>query len=207
VLVLAKAPVPGRVKTRLCPPLSPLEAAEVAAAALADTLTAVAGCGATRRVLALDGEPGDWLPPGFSVVAQQGATLNQRLAAAWAVTAGHGLQIGMDTPQVTPALLDHCLAVTAEPGTTASLGLAEDGGWWALGLSGRWDRDVFAGVTMSSPTTGVAQLEALRRAGHRVGELPVLRDIDRVEDLEAVAAAAPAARFAATWRQIAARVG
>jgi glycosyltransferase A (GT-A) superfamily protein (DUF2064 family) len=203
VLVLAKTPVPGRVKTRLCPPLSPAEAAEVATAALADTLAAVVACGVSRRILALDGEPGDWIPAGFRVVAQQGHTFNERLAAAWTTAGGPGLQIGMDTPQVTPELLDRCLEQTAAPGTTATLGLAEDGGWWALGLAGRWRTDVFSGVPMSDPTTGVAQLAALRHLGHEVRCLPVLRDVDRIEDLEAVAGAAPATQVAAVWRRLA----
>jgi glycosyltransferase A (GT-A) superfamily protein (DUF2064 family) len=203
-LVLAKAPVAGQVKTRLCPPLSPVEAAEVAAAALADTLAAVVACGAARRILALDGAPGDWLPSGFIVVAQQGRTLNERLAAAWAATRGPGLQIGMDTPQVTATLLDQCLESTTSPGATASLGLAEDGGWWALGLSAGWEVDVFAGVAMSRPTTGADQLAALRTLGHVVRPLPVVRDIDLVEDLRAVAASAPLSRVASVWRRISA---
>jgi glycosyltransferase A (GT-A) superfamily protein (DUF2064 family) len=199
-LVLAKAPVPGRVKTRLTPALSPRQAADVAAAALADTLEAVAACGVPRRILALDGAPGDWLPPGFTVVPQRGTTFNERLAAAWADAAGPGLQIGMDTPQVTAELLDRCLESTAS--ATASIGLAKDGGWWALGLSTDWDVDVFADVAMSDPTTGMAQVAALRRLGHQIGELPILRDIDRIEDLQAVAAQAPALRVAAVWRTI-----
>lgn len=112
LLVIAKAPVPGRVKTRLCPPLTPTEAAAVAAAALADTLDAVAGCAADRKILALDGNPGDWLPPGFEVIPQRGATFCHRLAHAWSDASGPGLQIGMDTPQVTSELLDRCLEAT-----------------------------------------------------------------------------------------------
>ena len=80
LLVLAKSPEPGRVKTRLCPPLSPAEAAAVAAAALADTLEAVHGCGADRKILALDGRPGPWLPPGFEVIEQRGTGLAERTA-------------------------------------------------------------------------------------------------------------------------------
>src|SRR3954466_5229454 len=103
VLVLAKPPEPGRVKTRLCPPLSPAEAADVAEAALADTLAAVDGCGADHKVVALDGVPGEWLPEGMRVVPQHGRGLAQRLAHAWAatgpLTGGWGVQIGMDTPQ------------------------------------------------------------------------------------------------------------
>ena len=68
VLVMAKAPVPGRVKTRLCPPCTPDEAAAITEAALADTLAAVARCGAGRRIIALDGAPGPWLPARFEVI-------------------------------------------------------------------------------------------------------------------------------------------
>src|SRR4051812_30616875 len=101
VLVLAKEPVPGRVKTRLCPPFDHEAAARLAEAALADTLEAVAHCGAERRVLALDGRPGWWLPEGFEVIPQVVGPFDRRLAAAWDATGGPGLQIGMDTPQVT----------------------------------------------------------------------------------------------------------
>jgi glycosyltransferase A (GT-A) superfamily protein (DUF2064 family) len=202
VLVLAKAPEPGLVKTRLCPALSPLEAARIAAAALADTLAAVSSCGADRRILALDGRPGDWVPPGFTLIAQRGATFNDRLANAWRDAQGPGLQIGMDTPQVTAELLDHCLDTTAAPGCSASLGLAHDGGWWALGMAERWDVDVFAGVPMSVATTGAIQLAALRALGHQVRPLPTLRDIDTVEDLEAVAGAAPDSLVAKAWQAV-----
>src|ERR1700739_3286033 len=100
VLVMAKAPVAGRAKNRLCPPLSLEEGARVAEGAPADTLEAVARCGAGRRILALDGPPGDWIPSGFELIAQRGGSLDRRLAAAWSDAAGPGLQIGMDTPQL-----------------------------------------------------------------------------------------------------------
>ncbi len=83
VLVIAKEPVAGRVKTRLCPPFTPAEAAELAAAALADTLEAVLALPARRRVLVLDGRPGPWVPPGFDVVPQSAGGLDERLAAAF----------------------------------------------------------------------------------------------------------------------------
>ena len=120
VLVMAKSPVPGRVKTRLCPPLSPDEAAAVAAAALADTLEAVAACSADRRIIALDGAPGPWLPSGFTVIAQRGDAFADRLAHAWRDAGGPGIQIGMDTPQVGSAELDALLTVVDGPG--AALG-------------------------------------------------------------------------------------
>jgi glycosyltransferase A (GT-A) superfamily protein (DUF2064 family)/SAM-dependent methyltransferase len=211
VLVMAKAPVAGLVKTRLCPPLTFTEAADVAAAALADTLDAVAACGADRRIVALDGEPGPWLPPGFDVIPQCRGGLDRRLAAAWARAGGPGVQIGMDTPQVTPALLDDALARVAgsaggdrgsregpdgRPGADAVLGLAPDGGWWAVGLR-RPDRRAFRGVPMSTAATGAAQLDRLRRLGLRVDLLDRLNDIDTAADLAHVAGLIPGSRTGA----------
>jgi glycosyltransferase A (GT-A) superfamily protein (DUF2064 family) len=198
VLVMAKAPVPGRVKTRLCPPLHPEEAAAVAAAALADTLDAVAACDADRRVVALDGAPGPWLPPGFEVIAQRGGDLDERLANAWCDAGGPGVQIGMDTPQITAADLDGLLRVVngAPRRRRAVLGRAEDGGWWAIGLPGAKPHAIFRGVPMSTPWTGAAQERRLRRLGYEVVAGPVRRDIDTAADLAAVAAAAPFTRTA-----------
>ena len=200
VLVMAKEPVPGRVKTRLCPPCTAAQAAVLAEAALADTLEAVARCGADRRLLALDGRPGPWLPAGFEVFPQRGRRLDERLAAAWDDAGGSGLQIGMDTPQVTARLLDDCLQRLAARGATAVLGLAEDGGWWALGLR-RPDPAVFLGVPMSTPLTGSAQERRLRDLGHDPVQLPRLRDVDYMDDAVAVADDAPGTRFAAACRR------
>jgi glycosyltransferase A (GT-A) superfamily protein (DUF2064 family)/molybdopterin-guanine dinucleotide biosynthesis protein A len=201
LLVMAKAPVPGRAKTRLTPPLTTVEAAAVAEAALADTLEAVAACGADRRIVALDGEPGEWLPEGFTVVPQVEGTFNERLAAAWAHAGGPGLQIGMDTPQVTPALLDDSLAVVADGAWDAALGLAEDGGWWALGLA-RAHPEAFAGVPMSRADTGLLQRKQLEALGLAVAELQVLRDLDDIDDVRAVVALAPRTRTARRVRAL-----
>jgi uncharacterized protein len=206
VLVVAKEPVPGRVKTRLCPPLDPVEAARIAEAALADTLDTVARCGAERRIVALDGRPGPWLPAGFEVVPQVRGPLAARLAAAWRYAGGPGVQIGMDTPQVTPSLLDDALGRLVDGGPRmALLGPAEDGGWWALGLR-RWWRGAFDGVPMSTAHTGARQADRLRSLGLTVTSLPVLRDIDTAADAVAVAAAAPETRTAAVVRSLLAGV-
>jgi rSAM/selenodomain-associated transferase 1 len=206
VLVMAKAPQPGRVKTRLCPPCSPEQAAAVAEAALATTLAAVAASGARRRIVALDGPPGPWLPPGFDVVAQRGDGLAERLANAWAAVGEAGVQIGMDTPQVGAADLDSALETLATPGTDAVLGPARDGGWWLIGL---WNpravaSEAFAGVPMSAPTTGAAQLARLAQLGLRVSLVPWRRDVDRWADATAVAATIPATPFADAVREVAA---
>lgn len=189
VLVMAKAPVAGTVKTRLCPPFTLEEAAQVAEAALADTLAAVARCGASRRILALAGEPGPWLPPGFEVLAQRGTSLAERLGHAWADAGSPGIQIGMDTPQVRPTELDRLLAKVA-PGH-AVLGPATDGGWWVIGMAGLDPAAVFSGIPMSTSVTGELQGRRLEGLGQRVHRAPTRRDIDRAGDLAAVAAIAP----------------
>jgi rSAM/selenodomain-associated transferase 1 len=203
-LVLAKAPVAGRVKTRLGPTLSPAEAAQVAEAALADTLEAVAGCGAARRVVALDGAPGPWLPPGFEVLAQRGTGLDQRLAAAWDDAGGPGVQVGMDTPQLLAGQLDEALAALDDD--DAALGLAEDGGWWAIALR-RPDPRCFLGLPMSTTGTGAAQHRRLRELDLTVAALPVLRDIDTTLDLAAVAASWPHLRTSVLALDLLGRVG
>ncbi|MFJ1730644.1 DUF2064 domain-containing protein [Streptomyces sp. NPDC088254] len=191
LLVIAKEPLPGRVKTRLTPPFSPEEAAALAEAALTDTLAAVAAAPATRRVLVLDGTPGPWLPPGFEVVPQCAGGLDERLAAAFAGCDGPALLIGMDTPQVTPDLLAEDFA-----DCDACFGPAEDGGFWALGLADP-DPDLLRGVPMSTAATGAVQRGRLAAAGLRVRDMPRLRDVDTAADAEAVAAAAPHGAFAA----------
>lgn len=193
--VIAKAPVAGRVKTRLCPPCSPAEAAGLAGAALRDTLAAVARTPVARRVVVLDGAAGSWLPAGFDVVPQRGDGLDERLAAAFTDVGGPILLIGMDTPQVTPALLSGALAALTRPGVDAVLGSAPDGGYWAIGLRAP-DPAVFLGVPMSTAGTGAAQRRRLTELGIRTADLPALADVDDWAGARAVAAVAPASHFA-----------
>ncbi|MFB4318263.1 TIGR04282 family arsenosugar biosynthesis glycosyltransferase [Actinomadura sp. 21ATH] len=196
LLVIAKEPVPGRVKTRLMPHYTAAEAARLAEAALADTLATVAATPAGARTLALQGRPGSWLPPGLRLVPQRGGGLDERLAHAFDDAYGGRpiVLIGMDTPQVTPALLEragHALR-TAD----AVFGPAADGGFWLLGLA-RPDAGLLRGVPMSRPDTGRIQLARLRAAGLGVATLPRLTDVDTAADAAEVAALAPHGRFAA----------
>jgi glycosyltransferase A (GT-A) superfamily protein (DUF2064 family) len=201
ILVLAKTPHPGRSKTRLAPRFGFDGAAQLAAAALADSLDAVAAAPATRRVLVLDGAVVPAVPPGMDVVPQRPGTHAERIAAALAAVRGPALLIGMDTPQVTPELLTLDLA---DPVPQAWLGLAEDGGWWALGLrdADRYAHQVLDGVPMSTSSTGAVQRRRLLAAGLAVADLPILRDVDEPQDADTVAALAPGTRFAACVRRI-----
>jgi uncharacterized protein len=201
LVVIAKAPVPGRSKTRLCPPCTPEQAAALAAAALRDTLQAVAATPARRRILALDGEPDGWLPPGFELHAQRGAGLGQRLGHALQAADGPALVVGMDTPQLSPAQLREAASRLIAPGVDAVLGPAHDGGYWTIGLR-RPDAAAFTGVPMSSPSTCAVQRRRLDELGLRTAALRALRDVDTIEDAAAVADEDPQTRFAAAFRRL-----
>jgi rSAM/selenodomain-associated transferase 1 len=195
LIVIAKEPVPGRVKTRLTPPFTPVQAAALAEAAIADTLNAVAATPAQRRVLALAGEPGPWLPAGFEVIPQRGGGLDERLAACFddAYQGEPMVLIGMDTPQVTPGLLS--AAARELTSADAVFGPAADGGFWLLGLR-EPNEALLRGVPMSVPETGAAQLSRLHDAGLHVTHVPELTDVDTITSARQVAKTAPATRFA-----------
>ena len=195
IIVIAKSPVPGRVKTRLCPPCTPEEAAHLAAASLDDTLSAVTDTPAVARVLALDGRPGPWVPDGFVIVPQVGRGLDERLANAFAAVTGAAVLIGMDTPQVSRDHLVHAIEALREPDVDAVLGKATDGGWWAIGLR-HADPRVFIGVPMSTDHTGADQFARLRSLGYRTRLLDELQDIDTFADAVEVARLIPDSRIA-----------
>ncbi|MEV6751353.1 DUF2064 domain-containing protein [Streptomyces sp. NPDC051214] len=206
LLVIAKEPLPGRVKTRLTPPYTPDEAAELAAASLADTLDAVLAAPARRRVLVLAGQPGPWVPAGIEVVPQCAGSLDERLAAAFAGCTEPALLIGMDTPQVTPGLLAPALGPEAWQDCDAWFGPAVDGGFWALGLA-EPDPSLLRGVPMSRANTGTLQRARLTDAGLRVRNLPTLRDVDTADDAVRVAATAPSSHFATTLTRLTTAAG
>lgn len=204
VVVIAKEPVAGRVKTRLTTLITPAQAADVAAASLQDTLDAMRAVPAARYVLALDGRPGQWVPRGWSVVGQPDGGLDHRLATVLGdLVAGPCLLVGMDTPQITPAMC------AFDPiGYDACLGMATDGGYWAIGFGDPTQAPgVIEGVPMSTDHTGVDQLARLREAGLRVQELPPLRDVDTPQDAAAVASSIPDSAFARAWVRALAATG
>jgi rSAM/selenodomain-associated transferase 1 len=196
LLVIAKTPVPGRVKTRLCPPCTPRQAALIAAAALADTLSTVDETPAAGRVLVVEGDHP--APPGWDRLAQRGDGLGERLAHAFADSARPGtpsLLVGMDTPQLTPSLLRSMAAGLAT--ADAVVGPADDGGWWGLALRDPAHARVLSTVAMSTSDTGTLTVGALARLGLTVILGPRLRDVDHADDALAVAQACPGSRFAA----------
>ncbi|MCV6968349.1 TIGR04282 family arsenosugar biosynthesis glycosyltransferase [Mycobacterium bohemicum] len=205
LLVVAKAPEPGKAKTRLAATVGDRVAAEIAAAALLDTLDAVVAAPVAARVVAFTGDlDGSACAAeirqrleSFTVIAQRGDQFADRLANAHADSAdGYPvLQIGMDTPQVTAELLSGCARELLD--APAVLGLAHDGGWWALGVAEPAMAECLRAVPMSRADTGELTLRALRRSGVEVTHVQPLPDVDVVDDVAAVReACGPRSRFA-----------
>lgn len=203
LLVMAKAPVAGRVKTRLCPPCTPVDAARIAEACLIDTLRAACDTQTFGQIhVAIDGDAEKLLDayPRVTAFPQTGQTFVDRLDHAWRLVEGPCVQIGMDTPQVTPGLLDNVAQMLMMPNTEAVLGLAQDGGWWCLGVRNPVSH-MFDGIEMSTESTGMKQLARLEELGMHIELLPILQDLDTAADAVSIARLAPwtqTARVAAT---------
>lgn len=211
VLVMAKAPVAGQVKTRLGATIGADHAAEVAHAALLDTL---AVCEAVfppgRRVVAIAGNIEHSAHPvallqaleGWRVVAQDGANFGERLVAAHrqthAALGGPVVQIGMDTPHVTARHLEHVVAATRSGRPV--LGRAHDGGWWVLATTSPDDVDGLQEVPMSRSDTWANTRASLQKAAGTVLPAAELGDVDSALDAEAAATAAPHTAFARAWQ-------
>ena len=214
VLVVAKAPVPGLAKTRLALTVGERAAADIAAAALLDTLDAVAATPVAGRVVALTGDLGhacrareirDRLTD-FTVIEQRGDGFADRLANAHADAAATTgglpvLQIGMDTPQASPELLTDCARQLLT--VPAVLGMARDGGWWLLGVADAATAQCVRDVPMSRTDTGAVTLATLKHTGVSVTLVEELHDVDTVDDIPLVRAACrSSSRFAQATRGV-----
>lgn len=202
MLVVSRAPVPGRAKTRLAATVGDVAAAELAGNALLDSIAAAEATGSPVSV-AITGdlsaspmhdEIAAALRP-HEVIAQRGDDFAERLVAAHAdADRGHGVvQIGMDTPQADAAVLREAAGALAEH--DAALGMARDGGWWLLALRDARQAACLRDVPMSTARTGARTRAALCAAGARVFTLPTMSDVDTWTDAVDVAAAVPHTRF------------
>jgi glycosyltransferase A (GT-A) superfamily protein (DUF2064 family) len=205
LLIVAKAPVPGLAKTRIAATVGPEAAADLAAAALLDTLDVAKRCDA-QVVVAVAGdldsaarseEIRDALAT-TTVIWQRGHGLAERLTHAHADAAGHGpvVQIGMDTPQVTPDDLAAADALVRSDG--AVIGPAVDGGWWLLGLDDASRAEFLVNIPMSAADTGARTSAAL---GADLPRLRELRDMDTWADAVAIAAEVPDRQIAEATRR------
>ena len=188
VLVLAKAPVAGRVKTRLQPVFTPLECAEIQRVLIERTLRWALDVAPGATLLALDGPPAA-TPPGVEVVEQEGTALGERLARAaghaFRVHPGRLLVVGVDT-RLTP---DHASAAAKQldAGAEAVFGPALDGGYYLLALARplpelfEIDRQAWGGDKVLE-----LSLAAAWKAGRRTALIHPERDLDTPADATAL---------------------
>jgi hypothetical protein len=189
LVVFAKAPEAGSVKTRLCPPLSPHEAAALAEAFLRDVLAlaqSLADCalmlcytprGTRNRMRRL-------APSRWRLRLQRGADLGERLGHVMADLLtdprARVVVLGSDSPQLPSATLSAAYASLARHDLV--LGPAEDGGYYLIGLR-RWTRGLFDGVRWSTDRALADTLERARTLGLSCELLEQAYDVDDIASL------------------------
>lgn len=191
VLVVAKAPEPGRTKTRLCPPLTPAEASALGRAMLLDALETCRRESADVGLLhadpaetrALRTLAGSHTP----LVLQRGAGLAGALrsgADAALASAGAVALVASDVPGISPGSLRRAFA-ELRGGADVVLGPGFDGGYWLVALR-EPHAAPFEGIPWSTPEVLAATLERCAAAGLSVSLLEPWRDIDTADDLRAL---------------------
>lgn len=190
-IVMVKAPRAGAVKTRLVPPLSGPEAAELAACFARDTL-ACARAAVNEVIVAYAPSDGraqlELLFPssGLHWLEQRGEGLGTRLEAAVAHADALGYSpvvvIGADSPTLPPSFIARAIDVLAAGEADIALGPTDDGGYYLVGLR-RPERNLFRNVAWSTPHAYRQTADNAARAGLRTLELPSWYDVDTPADL------------------------
>ncbi len=188
LIIFAKHPLPGRVKTRLSPPLTPSEAAELYCRMLLDILERTARHGNVERLLFYEDEPG--ASPFFRTVTsltpfpQQGDDLGERMAAAFAEAFARGHErvaiIGTDSPDLPLAYIREAFVRLDQ--TDAVFGPSEDGGYYLLGMK-RLHRELLGDIPWSSGGVLRESLAKAHSAGISFSCLPTWYDVDTAADL------------------------
>lgn len=193
--VMAKAPRAGAVKTRLCPPLRPPEAAELARCFLLDAVDRVGAVAGTRPVLAYAPPEArgefESLAPGFALLLQQGADLGARQSRLLAevLALGHeaALVMGTDVPTLPRECLDEAVSLVMAPDVDLVLGPTDDGGYYLVGLRVPCPA-LFDDMPWSTSAVLSRTVERAQRLGLRVACLPAWFDVDTKADLDRLAA-------------------
>ena len=190
--LFARAPEPGRVKTRLWPLLGPDGAASLYRAFLEDASRAYLQPEAWEAVLSVDGDTDDpelarLFPPPWRRELQEEGDLGARLSRAFLRSfsggASFAVAVGSDHPALPRRSLSAAFAAL-DAGSDAAIIPADDGGYCAIALSHRVEPEkVFAGIPWSSTSVLQATRERLGDIGARLTLLPTLYDVDRPEDI------------------------
>ena len=191
VAIMAKAPKPGEVKTRLCPPLSPEEAADLYDCFLRDKVEQVRALGSATGVIAFTPDDSrslfEEIAPGFRLIAQRGADLGSRLLNSLGALLREGyvgaVAIDSDTPNLPTEYLRQAVDVLSRSATDVVVGPSDDGGYYLIGVRQAWPT-LFDAMPWSTPEVLPETLRRAHAAGLRVECLPAWFDVDTAEDLE-----------------------
>lgn len=189
VVIVVKCPEPGEVKTRLCPPLRPEQAANLAKAFLADTVALAQAAGCADVLLGYaPAHATAWFQahyPGLPLLPQGEGDLGSRMArlfaSAFSQNYAQVILIGTDTPRLAPQRIAAAFSALSTPDSIV-LGPAEDGGYYLIGLSGPC-LALFEGIAWSTHAVLSETVARAERIGRKVHLLPPERDIDTYEDL------------------------
>jgi uncharacterized protein len=196
--VMAKAPRPGKVKTRLVPPLTSEQSAAINICFLRDTTENIAAVGASGRTAGVISYTpvGDeflfdnLLPADFALVPQRGDGFGERLLATaedlFACGYGSVCLIDSDSPTVPAVAFEQAVAELARPGERVVLGPSHDGGYYLIGLK-RAHSELFADITWSTSAVFEETVAAAEAAGIEVVILPLWYDVDDAATLEILA--------------------
>ncbi len=189
IIIMAKVPSAGKVKTRLQPILSPQQSAEFAQCLLQDTISKVETL-QNRLIIAYS--PIDersffdsFTKHNFTLVAQIGENLGEKMFNAFTFACSQGLDsvvmIGTDSPTFPPDFIEKAFMILQK--NDAVLGETNDGGFYLIGLS-KLDKRIFENVEWSSEKTFEQTKNNIENLGFSLGELPIWYDIDTPKDLD-----------------------
>lgn len=189
--VMGRAPVPGRVKTRLCPPLDPEQAAGFYECVMRDVLDELAPSTRWDTWLSYAERSRDYfrqLPDrGVALLPQRGASLGERMHAVFVDLCHVGYRqvilVGSDIPTLKASSVRKACDFLQQGRSDVVLGPADDGGYYLIGL-GRPEQRLFSGIAWSTASVLEQTLTRARQLELRVRMVPGTYDIDLAEDIE-----------------------
>jgi uncharacterized protein len=188
---MAKVPVRGEVKTRLCPPLTLAQAAELGRCLLADRVEQLGAVPLSDRLVAFwpperEPEARELVPAGLRLVAQHGEDLGARMARLLSDLLAEGyagaIVVGTDTPTLPTAYLEEACALLRSGAVDVTVGPAEDGGYYLIGLRAPAP-ELFIDMPWGGTSVYAETLARARAHGRRLAVLPSWFDVDRPADL------------------------
>jgi hypothetical protein len=191
VAIMAKVPQAGEVKTRLCPPLSLSEAADLYGCFLRDTIAQVRALKAASPVIAYTPTSGGSffkeIAPDFTLIPQQGTDLGARMITSFAQLFARSyagiLLLGSDMPTLPSSYIQQAITHITTPQVDVVLGPSEDGGYYLIGLR-QLHRELFENMRWSTAQVFAETVQRAKAKGLKIACLPCWYDIDTPAELE-----------------------